>query len=142
MAKPLIAVTVGTSLSLTSRVRVGHLTLRHIQARRSTRHYGVGGFHFLYFTSRALRFTGWLRLDDCFADCDTKPEGKEQERSEKEDTKVIVHLDALTSSERSKISLLFVAKVFFSFVAEARRAHLGGVLMLTVTTISETLCAF
>jgi len=48
VANPLIAVTVGSSLSLTSRVRVGHLTLRHIQARRSTRHYGVGGFHFLW----------------------------------------------------------------------------------------------
>ena len=47
VANPLIAVTVGSSLSLTSKVRVGHLTLQHIQARRSTRHYGVGGFHFL-----------------------------------------------------------------------------------------------
>jgi hypothetical protein len=47
VANPLIAFTVGSSLSLTSRVRVEHTTLRHIQARRSTRHYGVGGFHFL-----------------------------------------------------------------------------------------------
>jgi len=59
VANPLIAVTVGSSLSLTSRARVGHLTLRHIQARRSYRHYGVGGFHYLSFTSRALRFTGY-----------------------------------------------------------------------------------
>ena len=57
VANPLIAVTVGSSLSLTSKVRVGHLTLRHIQARRSTRHYAVGGFHFLL-TSGAWRSAG------------------------------------------------------------------------------------
>jgi hypothetical protein len=56
-ANPLIAFTVGSSLSLTSKVGVEHTTLRHIQARRSHRRYEVGGFHFLL-TSRALRFTG------------------------------------------------------------------------------------
>ena len=50
---------------------------------------------------------------------------------------IVIILDTLTSSERSKISLFFVAKVFLSFVAETGRAHLGRGLVFSATTIGK-----